>query len=83
MKSMTTLSKIDFKKLDKKYYYPKDIEIIDVPHMSFITISGAGVSADVKFQEAIHTSSPLNLSSRFRGELQRYCLALAQEVVCV
>lgn len=59
MKSMTTLSKIDFKKLDKKYYYPKDIEIIDVPRTSFITISGAGAPADVKFQEAIQKLYPV------------------------
>ncbi len=41
---MTKPVKIDFKKTEKEYYYPKKIETITVPEMTYLTVSGEGGS---------------------------------------
>ena len=45
--------KVDFKKTEKKFYYPKKVEAIMVPEMTYLTVSGAGEPAGETFQKAI------------------------------
>lgn len=51
--------KLDFKKLEKEYYYPKKVELINVPEMNYITISGQGAPSALAFQEAITRIYPV------------------------
>ncbi|WP_081165020.1 GyrI-like domain-containing protein [Lactococcus garvieae] len=56
---MTKPIKIDFKKTEKEYYYPKKIEIITVPEMTYLTVSGEGDPAGEAFQKAIGLLYPI------------------------
>ena len=56
---MTDSIKVDFKKSEKKFYFPKKIEVITVPEMSYLTVSGQGAPAGTAFQEAIAALYPV------------------------
>ncbi|MDO4471291.1 MAG: GyrI-like domain-containing protein [Bacillota bacterium] len=56
---MTDSIKVDFKKSEKKFYFPKKIEVITVPEMSYLTVSGKGAPAGTAFQEAIAALYPV------------------------
>ncbi|WP_251422343.1 MULTISPECIES: GyrI-like domain-containing protein [Lactococcus] len=51
--------KVDFKKTEKKFYYPKKVEAIMVPEMTYLTVSGAGEPAGETFQKAIASLYPV------------------------
>nr|WP_270345279.1 hypothetical protein [Lactococcus petauri] len=46
---MTDSIKVDFKKTEKEFYFPKKIEVITVPEMSYLTVSGQGAPAGTAF----------------------------------
>lgn len=56
---MTDSIKVDFKKTEKEFYFPKKIEVITVPEMSYLTVSGQGAAAGTAFQEAIASLYPI------------------------
>lgn len=56
---MTDSIKVDFKKAEKEFYFPKKIEVITVPEMTYLTVSGQGAPADAVFQEAIASLYPI------------------------
>ena len=56
---MTDSIKVDFKKSEKKFYFPKKIEVITVPEMSYLTVSGQGAPAGTAFQGAIAALYPV------------------------
>lgn len=56
---MTDSIKVDFKKSEKKFYFPKKIEVVTVAEMSYLTVSGQGAPAGTAFQEAIAALYPV------------------------
>ncbi|MDR2975764.1 MAG: GyrI-like domain-containing protein [Streptococcaceae bacterium] len=47
------MEKLDFKKIEREFYQPKKIALIDVPEMRFLTIDGEGAPSSEGFSEAI------------------------------
>ena len=56
---MIDSTKVDFKKTEKELYFPKKIEVINVPEMAYLTVSGQGAPAGAAFQEAISSLYPV------------------------
>lgn len=47
------MKKLDLKKLEKSYYYPKDFEVIKFSSRNYILVAGKGAPSEPAFQQAI------------------------------
>lgn len=47
------MKKLDLKKLEKSYYYPKDFEVIKFSRRNYILVAGKGAPSEPAFQQAI------------------------------
>ncbi|RZI49619.1 GyrI-like domain-containing protein [Lactococcus kimchii] len=62
--------KLDVKKLEKDYYFPKKITLVDIPKMNFIMVDGEGAPTGAAFQEALALLYPVafTISMSYRNE---------------
>lgn len=61
------MEKIDIKKQLKEYYNPraKEVSLVDVPTMKFLTITGEGAPESPQFKEAIEALYPIAYGIKF------------------
>lgn len=64
--------KIDYKKVDKDLYFPKQKPmLIDVPPMNFIMVDGSGVPSNALYQQSVQTLYSLSFTikmSKMKGQ---------------
>lgn len=71
---MTKPVKLDLKKVEKEFYYPKKIEIIDVPEMVYLTVAGEGAPAGETFQKAIASLYPVAYTISMSYKKEEYTI---------